>query len=72
MLKLYKSNYTPDELLAMAEHCQSFCPAMSNDRLGEGCIYCDYYRIAVIFDGLENTAWRKLIKGNTAIVKYLT
>ena len=45
MLKLYKSNYTRDELLSMAEHCYSFCHVSSNIRLPNCSFYCEYYRI---------------------------
>lgn len=63
MLKLYKSNYTTDDLFAMAEHCQRFCPVLSNDRLGEGCLYCVYYRICRDFQLLGEYCLEKANNG---------
>lgn len=53
MLKLYKSNYTEEELYSMAEHCYSFCPpgsVKSDSACGIGCPYrkicCDFHSLA--------------------------
>lgn len=54
MLKLYKSNYTDEELYALAEHCSSFCPpgsATCHVWCGNG---CSYFKICRDFHNLAN------------------
>lgn len=56
MLKLYKSNYTDDELLTMAEHCLHFCPIPPDKRLRKECFFhVSVTEFVVIFSGSANT-----------------
>lgn len=63
MLKLYKSNYSDDELLTMAKHCLDFCPIPVDKRLREGCFSCKCYRICRDFQRLGEYCLEKVNNG---------
>lgn len=72
MLKLYKSNYTRDELLATAEHCSLSVTFRHTSNCRNVRIIVRITEFVVIFAVSVTSVCRKLITGNTAIVKYLT
>lgn len=60
MLKLYKSNYTHDELLAMATHVRNFC-ACGYGKTNKPCAKpCMFYRICRDFNRLADYCMEKV------------
>ena len=59
MLKLYKGNFTNDELLAMAANAHDFCPFgyYADNTCSSG---CDIYRVCRDFHSLANYCEQKV------------
>lgn len=59
MLKLYKTNFTHDELLAMAAHARNFCPF--GYYVGNPCTDgCELYRVCRDFHNLADYCKQKV------------
>lgn len=61
MLKLYKSNFTKDELLTMAVHASYFCP-LGSDIHNSCSSDCGHYRVCRDFHNLADYCLQKVKK----------